>query len=516
MGNILSQVQLEAVNCLQGPLQIISCPGSGKTTVIVHRAHNLIKNGVNGRNILIITFAVDAAKSMKERYLKLFGNDNITFSTMHSICFNILKYEYGLKSENIIDDSHQKDFFSKYFKSKEVNNASEVAKAIIGEISYIKNRQIDYRTYTSKFKKNIFMDAYEAYEKFKNEKDLMDFDDLLLETKELFIANEEVLNDWRNKFRYLMIDEFQDTNSLQADIFYMLAKYHRNICIVGDDDQSIYAFRAAESRIMLNFEQAFPEAKTIYMTTNYRSCKDVVNKSKRLISNNKVRFEKDIEAFNKEKGTVRLNPVMNVKEQSDDIVSMMQKLNEEKGIPYEEMAVLYRTHEENTFIAGELARRQIPFTSKDMVYEYHNSLPFKIIEAYYRITVGRERRDDVRFIINFPNRYMRADIFEGMKFDRKALMDKAMKSANKEAYANNILKLCADVKQLTAKSPKEFYSILFKSMRLKESLIDFAEYSKMDINMLKQSMEMLELEAYLFETMEDWFAFVQMQRDTIV
>lgn len=516
MGNNLSKTQQEAVECLQGPLQIISCPGSGKTTVIVHRANNLIKNGVNGRNILVITFAVDAAKSMKERYLSLFGNDGIIFSTMHSICFNILKYEYGIKSENILDEKKQKDYFISYLKKLEVMNPVSVATTLMGEISYIKNRQISYLTYTSVLKTDLWIKAYEDYLQYKNENELMDFDDLLVETKELFEANEEVLNGWRNKYRYLMIDEFQDTNSLQADIFYMLAKYHRNICIVGDDDQSIYGFRAAESKIMLNFANEFPETKTVYMTTNYRSCEEVVLRSKVLINNNEVRFQKDIEAFNKKPGIVKLMSVPNPIAQSEDIVELMQELKEKEGVPYEEMAVLYRTHSENIFVAGMLATRQIPFTSKDMVYEYHKTLPFKIIESYYRISRNREKKDDLRSIINFPNRYLRADYFKDIPFDKKILMRKAMQCQNKDAAAKAVLEFISDVERLSKTvEPKDFVKVLFQDMKLRESLIDFGEYSHMDVDMLKQSMQLIETEAHLFGTMEDWFAYAQMQKETV-
>lgn len=515
MGNVLSQTQLEAVNSLSGPVQIISCPGSGKTTVIVHRANNLIKNGISGKNILVITFAVEAAKSMKERYTKLFGKNDITFSTMHSICFNILKMEYGITSENIIDEAKQKDYFLKYFKKKNVMNVNAHANTAVAEISNIKNRQVDYRTFKSALKDDMFIRAYEDYQEYKSKNDLMDFDDLLVEVKDLFQSNEEILNDWRQRFRYLMIDEFQDTNSLQADIFYMLAKYHRNICVVGDDDQSIYSFRAAETSIMLNFVKEFPEVKQIYMTTNYRCAKSVVEKSKLLIKNNVERFDKDIKANSKDEGEVTIDTVLSYKEQADTLINHMQQIHEDSGIPYEEMAVLYRTHSENLFIAGELLNRGIPFTSKDLVYEYHNSLPFKCIESYYRLTCGRERKDDLRFIINFPNRYLKADAFSNMKYDRQILMRKAMTLKNKESAANHILDLCADIKTLTDKSPKEFYQYLFKNMKLRESLLDFGEYSRMDLNMLKQSMDILEEESYMFETMNEWMAFANMQRDAV-
>ena len=514
---VLSEEQQVAATTLDGPVEVISCPGSGKTTLIVERAHNLIEKGTDGRRILVITFATLAARQMRERYVARYGDDKINFSTMHSLCYCILKEEKHIGKDNILDEGKKIDCIKKILESiGERKNINKLAEDVIADISFCKNTQMPYREYeTRNCDKKVFKSVYSKYEEHKKPLMLFDFDDLLTEVNKIFSKSEATLKKYQGRFTHIMIDEFQDTNSLQADIFYKLADSHKNICVVGDDDQSIYRFRAAEPKIMLDFKEYFKETKVCYMSTNYRSCRSIVNCGKTLIDNNKVRFDKNFLASKQEEGSVQIYEVDSFKEQARKIVTKIEALHQGRDIPYEDMAILYRTRSENSFIAGELALRGVPFESKDVIFDYHNSLFFKIIEAYYYLSQGQGGPAALKFILNFPNRFLKADLFKDCPLDKDMLIERAKKAKNSGAAVENVLLMLANIKALSNLMPKDFVNKLLNGMGLKKHLLDFAEYTHMDKDMLKQTIDLIQNEAQGFVSMQEWIDYATECRENI-
>ena len=386
---MLSKQQVEAVNSIYGQVMVVSCAGSGKTTLIIERIYNMIKHGINPSDILVITFTKEAAIQMKNRYIQKYGNSLVNFGTIHSLCFSILANELGYSAKDIIQNDEIWTLFKYKLKGKiMVSDMDKFITNLITNISYVRNKQIDPYTFIPEsYRKETFIEMYNIYQQYKDEYKKIDFDDMLILCKELLLKNDVILEKWKNKYPYIMIDEFQDTNTIQADIFYMLAGENGNICIVGDDDQSIYRFRSADSSIMLNFPKKYTSCKTIYLDTNYRCDKDIIDKAAKLVKNNKVRFEKNFKAFKKEKGIINVISCKDKRTEAGQLARMIIDYNN-KGIAYNDMAILYRTNNENQLPSGALLANKIPFYSVDGFNDYHNDFMFGDIKAYYR-QIGR-------------------------------------------------------------------------------------------------------------------------------
>ena len=507
---MLNENQQKAVDTLQGQVCLVACPGSGKTTVIVNRANNLIKHGVNPANILVITFTNQAANDMKKRYEDNFGEDGILFGTIHSLCFRVLQKKYGYKREDILKPSEQMRFFyetviRKKFKTDDLDN---YVKTCISEVSCIRNSELEYR----KFKPSVatqrdFIYLYEQYIDFKKNLGKVDFDDMICTCKHLFETDFETLHFWQNQFRYIMIDEFQDTNKIQAEIFYMLAGRNGNICIVGDDDQSIYKFRAADFRIMLGFTRYYPNATTIPLTTNYRSQECIVRHAAQLINHNEKRFKKDFLAFRgTTDGTVTCQATESPMEEACLILRSIEKKNEQ-GTPFQNMAVLYRTNSQNQLLIGKLLKASIPFYSTEAPKDYHDDMIFKDIMAYYRLSHGCARNGDAQKVLNHPGRYIKNDIFKGVSSTREAFISACEKLPTDEQFAAKIKirEFFSDLDGMkNIVSPKQFVRHIGFMLNYRNWLKDYARYCKKDEDEYLSVFDMLWEESKEFETMEEW------------
>ena len=299
-----NEAQQEAVDFYQGPCLTLAGPGSGKTAVITHRTKNLIeKYGVSPSEILVVTFTKAAAMEMKERFLSLTNQTSTTatFGTFHAVFFTVLKYAYHYRAENIIRDEQKVVFIRNLLRHFPIDyeDENECIQTLLSEISGVKNSNIPIEHYySSNFPEHTFRDVFMNYQKMLQKNRLIDFDDMLVYTYELFSQRKDILALWQKKFRYILIDEFQDINGLQYEIIRMLAAPENNLFVVGDDDQSIYRFRQARPEIMLNFEKDYADAKRIVLNYNYRSDGNIVAAAGRLIAHNTGRFAKDIKVSN--------------------------------------------------------------------------------------------------------------------------------------------------------------------------------------------------------------------------
>ena len=515
---MLNTKQQEAVNFKNGQMLVVSCPGSGKTTVIVARVHQLIESGVNPSNILIITFTKEAADQMQKRYEKKYGPTQAFFGTIHSICFRVLAKAYNYTKEDILRANEQWEFMFNFLcKKVSSTDLQEYIKNMIAEIGYVRNKGMDYRKYQPEHsEKDIFRATYQAYDEFKKEKNKIDFDDMLVICQKCFREDKENLQYWKNQYAYIMIDEFQDTNSIQADIFYMLAGPDGNLFVVGDDDQSIYKFRSADSSIMLDFPKTFPKCQTIYMDTNYRSGTEVIKYAGNLIRVNKKRFEKDFHGFRKEPGSVSAIACNGPNEEVDRILKDMDSLRKQ-GVKYTDMAVLYRTNMENQLLAGKLLKLKVPFYTTEAIKDYHEDFIFQDIMAYYRIACRNERKGDLQRILNRPSRFLKAEPFKNCSFSKADLFEACKKlGSDKSVQAmSKINELLYDIDMLKKQTvPYGFVQSLL-SMGYMTFIGKFCEFSGRDQETCMQTLNLLLEEAKEQGSMEEWQAYAKFYSESL-
>ena len=292
----LNKAQAQAIAHKNGPCMVLAGPGSGKTTVITKRIEYLIqKHKVKPEEILVITFSRAASREMKERFHTLcFGKSYpVTFGTFHGIYYGILKWAYHINSKNIFSEEEKKQLLYSVIESLELDTDDEkdFVQEVAEEIAIVKNNRILLEEYHASCCDDvIFRQIFKRYERERKAKRKIDFDDMLVLTYQLFAERPDILKQWQKKYRYILVDEFQDVNVVQYDVIRMLAEPDNNLFIVGDDDQSIYGFRGARPEIMLNFPKDFPGAKEIILDVNYRSTKANVSCASRVIGNNKERF----------------------------------------------------------------------------------------------------------------------------------------------------------------------------------------------------------------------------------
>lgn len=424
-----NEAQEEAINTIQGPVIVISCPGSGKTTTLIRRIKNIIDKGGDPRRVLMITFSNSAAKDMESRYSKMYGsNPGVSFMTIHSLCFAILKHEFGYTRDSLLGESQRLEFFVNQLKGKSfASDPWEMAKTISAEISLVRNSYTPLKHYVPKgCDKELFSSIYNAYETEKRHAGKIDFDDMLVKCEELLSTNRDARHKWGGFFDYIQVDEYQDTNRIQKDIIYSLIERTRNLCVVGDDDQAIYGWRSADPSIMMNFQNDFTDAKVIYMSTNYRSAGKIVSHSDVLIKRNKERFKKDFVSSRGEggvEGEVLFTSHTSRENEIAYVVDKIQYLHEVEDIDYVDMAILFRTNKQADLPAEWLYRANIPFSSTEKVKSIYESYIFKDIRSYVELSLGKNISANLYNVLNHPNRYLNIQQFNKLPFSKSSFLD---------------------------------------------------------------------------------------------
>lgn len=408
----LNPMQKEAVFYTEGPLLVLAGAGSGKTRVLTHRVAYLIEEkGVAPWNILAITFTNKAAGEMRERVNRLveYGSDSVWVSTFHSLCVRILRrfienlgYSTGF---TIYDTDDQRTLMRQIFKSMDVNTKQYKERGVLGVISSAKNELISPEEFlldaraSGDLRLQKIAALYIEYQRQLKKNNALDFDDLLMKTVELFDNHEEILAYYQDKFRYIMVDEYQDTNTAQFKLVSQLAKKYRNICVVGDDDQSIYRFRGANIRNILNFEEAFPGAKVIKLEQNYRSTKTILSAANGVIQNNLGRKDKTLWTDNEDGQQIRLKIFDTAYDEAEGIARDIVK----NGGPWKDYAVLYRTNAQSRILEEKFIAYNIPYRLVGGVNFYQRK-EIKDILSYLK-TIANGRDDlAVQRIINVPKR----------------------------------------------------------------------------------------------------------------
>ena len=416
----LNEQQQEAVFCTEGPLLLLAGAGSGKTRVLTHRIAYLMDQGVNPYHIMAITFTNKAAKEMRERVDDLvgFGAEHIWVSTFHSTCVRILrrhidKLGYG-NSFTIYDADDQKSLIKQICKQYKIDTKMMPERRIINEISSAKDEFMTPSEYETRhqydFKKKKIAQIYKEYQKQLKANNALDFDDLIFKTVELFQFHPEVLDYYQERFRYIMVDEYQDTNTIQFQLVSMLARKYQNLCVVGDDDQSIYKFRGANVKNILNFENVFPEAVTIKLEQNYRSTKNILNAANEVIKHNKGRKTKKLWTENEEGDLIEFHQYGTEYEEARKIIHEIEDLSKE-GYDYKNMAILYRTNAQSRVFEESFMIKNIPYRIVGGTNFYQRK-EVKDILSYLKVVDNGLDDLAVRRIINVPRRGIGAATIE--------------------------------------------------------------------------------------------------------
>ena len=408
----MNENQLKAILKTQGAVMVIAGAGSGKTRVLTNRiAYLIAEKNVLESNILAITFTNKAAKEMKERIYSLVGETSkyIWINTFHSMCVRILRQHIDLlgynKNFTILDTSEQKTIIKNIVKELNLSEDSYQPNNILKIISNSKNSMISVNEMKAQarfgFMKNV-AEIYEYYQKYLKKNSVLDFDDLMLKTIVLFEKHPEVLAIYQNKFEYIHVDEYQDTNVIQYKLIKMLSEVHKNICVVGDDDQSIYSWRGACSDNIINFEKDYEDVEVIFLDQNYRSNSTILDAANAVIKNNTDRKDKALWSENKGGDKITVYAATNDKDETDDIAKKILDLKTQ-GIDYKDIAILYRANYLSRSMENSCMAFGIP-------YKLIGSLKFlqrqeiRDLLAYMNVIVNKNDEFSLRRIINVPKR----------------------------------------------------------------------------------------------------------------
>lgn len=408
----LNEQQKLAVKTVNGPLLIIAGAGSGKTKVLTHRIGNLLSIGVSPWSILAITFTNKAASEMKERVKKLVGPvaDDIWISTFHSMCVRILRKDIHhlnySTSFTIIDAGDQLNLIKQIMKDLNIDVKKIEPKAVLASISNAKNElktpQMYAKTVGDYFQNKV-LQVYEKYQERLKTNNSLDFDDLIMLTVKLFQQNPEVLSYYQKKFVYIHIDEYQDTNRAQYMLVRLLADWHKNICVVGDADQSIYRWRGADIGNILNFEEDFPNAKVIKLEQNYRSTKNILSAANEVIRHNRKRKDKNLRTENKDGEKITLYQAMQEHDEAYFIAKNIQDGIEGGNKSYKDFAILYRTNAQSRVIEEVFIKSNIPYKIIGGT-KFYDRREIKDIFAYLKLIVNPDDDLSLRRVINIPKR----------------------------------------------------------------------------------------------------------------
>ncbi len=512
-----NKAQIQAIAHKDGPCMVLAGPGSGKTTVITNRIMHLIqKHKVNPENILVITFSKAASKEMKERFQTLWKGNYVpvTFGTFHGIYYGILKWAYNLTADNILSDEQKYQLLQRIISHMDLNidDEKDLLQGIVAEISNVKNNRIPIESYQpTSCDEETFLAIYHAYEKERTRHRKIDFDDMLAMTYELFQNRADILKKWQDKFKYILIDEFQDINTVQYDVVRMLASPKNNLFVVGDDDQSIYYFRGARPEIMLHFPKDYPNVKQIVLDVNYRSTKAVVRAAARVIRNNKNRFEKQIVTTNEQGINVHIQEVRHPIEESKYIIKEVQKLLE-SGVPATEIAVLFRTNHDARALVETLMEYNIPFSMKEHFSNIYEHFIAKNLISYMRIALGDCSRKLFLDIMNRPNRYIGRDSVEKGEV---YFEDLRKYYADKDWMLDRIDQFETDLRVIKRCAPYAAIQYIRKHVGYDVFLKEYAMKRRMKFDELMSIVYEIEERAKEFKTIEEWFAHIEEYSDTL-
>lgn len=512
-----SEAQQKAIRHGEGPMMVIAGPGSGKTTVITHRVRYLTEeHGVNPGDILVITFTRAAASEMKERFEKLTGHpSHVSFGTFHAVFFRILKLAYHFTAANIIREEQQLQMLREISGrcGMEPEDENEFLNQLTSEISMVKSERISLEHYYSaSCPDETFRRIYRGYDEEMRKMGLIDFDDMQVMCYELFSERKDILSAWQRRYRYILIDEFQDIDRLQYDIIRMLAQPENNLFIVGDDDQSIYRFRGARPEIMLGFEKDYPGAERVLLDINYRSTAEIVQAACRVISHNEKRFPKKIRSLDVHGKNVITRVFPNQQEENRTIAEEIRTLLHAGEKP-SEIAVLYRTNLCPRLLMETLMSYNLSFRTRDRVPNLYDHWIARDMFAYMRLAAGGRNRADFYRIMNRPKRYMSR---AACPKDQLSFFELRQFYSDREYMEQIIDDFEYDLKALSRMSPLAAVNYIRQGMGYDRFLEEYASLHRMEAQELLDVADEIREAASAYRTMDAWYQHIEDYREKLL
>lgn len=506
----LNRGQDEAIKHGNGPCMVLAPPGSGKTLIVTERIRYLIEeSGVRPDQILVITFTRYAAHEMKERFERLTSGKNypVTFGTFHSIFYGILKCAYGIGANNLMSEKESSVLLQEVLdqtdieSTPEVEDEEELVRELLREVGMVKNGLYHLKDFHSKYlTQDEFAEVFRSYEHQKKELKKFDFDDMLVQCYALFRKKPEILQGWQKRFKYILIDEFQDINRVQYEVIRMLAAPRYNLFVVGDDDQSIYGFRGAKPELMLYMKQEFPSLRTISLTVNYRSTEFITGAAARVILHNDTRFYKRVQSFRGRGQNVHVQEVLDEQEEAQYVTEEIQK-KLDQGIKPGEIAVLFRAAVQARMISEILSEHRIPFEMRDYVTNFYRHFIVKDMMAYLQLAAGKRDRSLFLTICNRPLRYLARNSMENRQVNFE---DLRKFYCDKDWMLDIIDQFDVDVRMMKNMAPYAAIQYIRKKIGYDDFLKEYAEKHQISWKKLMDVMAELEERSKNFKSYDEW------------
>ena len=490
MGKKLNTAQQKAVCHETGPMLVLAGPGSGKTTVLLCRISRVLGRGLaKPQEILALTFSKAAAEEMKSRFENLNGASGVSFGTFHSIFFRILRSRYGWNVEQIFQEEERRNILRNSIEAEkwDIPDLEEYISQFFSQLSLMNSELEQPNRFTPVgMPVEEFRKLYRAYEGYKERHEKLDFDDMLTQCYQLLREDAAVREYWQRKYKFILVDEFQDVNQAQFACLQILAEKHQNLFVVGDDDQSIYAFRGARPDFLLHFPTLYPAAKKVTLNTNYRSTERIVNLAERVIGNNEVRFVKNMKGIGEAGDKVTFFLAEDAAKEAAHIAEKIGRFLDE-GVPLTEIAVIYRTNLQGGAFARELYKRGIPYDLRDNSGNVYEHWVAKDLLAYLLLAENEESDSALRRILNKPKRYIGKDLLaeaETMPYTllRSFFVCPSLKGWQEE----NLENLRIDLNQIRKRTPYDAVKYIRKVIGYDEYLEEFAAYRRTSAQVLQE------------------------------
>lgn len=488
---------------------VVAGPGSGKTTVLTERLCILLERGVPAERILLLSFTRASSKEMEERFFRNMGirAGRPRFSTIHALCFSLLREDLGYKKEDLVNLYEKMDWLSQYYLEKGIlrEEVQELLPGLIAQISYFKSiGERERIAYLQKEKQEDFLALYHFYEESRKKRGKLDFEDLLLEVLRILMEKGDLAKAWQSRFSHILVDEFQDLSLVQYEIIKALAKSPNALFVVGDEDQSIYGFRGASPGILLSFTKDYPNCERIFLSDNFRSYREIVELSKRLIGKNKERFQKKLQGRQGSGGKAKYYALATGKEEARLLLQHIEEAKEE-GCPLEEMAILCRSRKQIPALLPLFMERGIPYSLTEDVQNVFQHFVGKDILAYLRLTINKESRGELLQILNKPYRGLLRE-----KIQREESPFSDLKKAYRGRKEERALILLEKQLQKMQELPvQERILYIRKDMGYEQYLESFAKKKNRDFEELQSLLEELTAMAEQTEGVEAFFRFVE-------
>lgn len=486
--NELNDEQKLAVQHVNGPCLVVAGPGSGKTRVISHRLINLVLNeNISPKKVLAISFTKASSTEMKNRTISL-SNDHrmsrISFGTFHSVFFRILRYFEGYDLNSLIDDKTKLMTIKNIMKTLNVEDAdnNDVIGDVINEISYVKNELMNPRD----FKSNVveiddFEKLYNMYENIKYDINKIDFDDMLIKTYELLKRDINALNMVRDKYKFILVDEFQDINKVQFEVMKLICNPDNNIFVVGDEDQSIYGFRGARPDFLIEFEKYFGKSEKIVLDSNYRSYSEILEVSNKLIEKNKNRYEKVIISKLGSGGNVKYISAKDSDDEANIIINEIVRDVENRKANYNDYAIIYRNNIQSRAFVDILIDRRINFSVKDVPVTIYDHWACRDLISYLKIGIEKSSNEDWVRIINKPFRYISRDSINKVKNDEDFLFALINKCDLHKKQVETLEDLDIDMNYIKGLSPEYAISYIRETLDYDRYILDYCTNKKIKV-----------------------------------